>query len=141
MRFSIRIFAFLILLVFANLFAFRGLIAAQTGATLTGRVTDPAGAAIAGAQISVQSVPAAGEPKHIVSAGDGLFALTLAAGQYRVTISRDSFTQVVQDITIGAGETRELQIHMELEPLSSKVLVTAQTLPLDADSSPAPITI
>ena len=30
---------------------------------------------------------------------------------------------------------------MTLEPLSSKVLVTAQTLPLDAESSPAPVTI
>src|SRR5260221_4647924 len=30
---------------------------------------------------------------------------------------------------------------MTLEPLSSKVVVTAQTVPLDADSSPAPVTI
>ena len=46
-----------------------------------------------------------------------------------------------QEITIAAGETRELQVRLALEPLSSKVVVTAQALPLDAESSPAPLTI
>ena len=58
-----------------------------------------------------------------------------------MTISRDSFLAIEQEITIAAGETRELQVRMALEPLSSKVVVTAQTLPLDAESSPAPVTI
>jgi len=34
-----------------------------------------------------------------------------------------------------------LQVRLALEPLSSKVVVTAQALPLDADASPAPLTI
>ena len=67
--------------------------------------------------------------------------LTLTPGRYRVTISRDSFSPTEQEITIGAGETRDLQVRMELEPLSSKVDVTAQAIPLDAESSPAPLTI
>ena len=76
-----------------------------------------------------------------VSAGDGRFNLTLPPGRYRVTIAHDSFAAAEQEITIAAGETRELQFRMALEPLSSKVVVTAQALPLDADSSPAPVTI
>ena len=74
-------------------------------------------------------------------ASDGRFILTLAPGRYRVTIARDSFAQAEQEITIAAGETRELQVRLALEPLSSKVVVTAQALPLDAESSPAPLTI
>ena len=74
-------------------------------------------------------------------ASDGRFSLTLAPGRYRVTIARDSFAAAEQEITIAAGETRELQVRLALEPLSSKVVVTAQALPLDADSSPAPLTI
>src|SRR5208282_224080 len=46
-----------------------------------------------------------------------------------------------QEITIAAGVARELQVRMALEPLSSQVAVTAQALPIDADSSPAPLTI
>ncbi len=62
-------------------------------------------------------------------------------GRYRVTISRDSFKRIDEEISIAAGETRDLQIRMTLEPLSSKVVVTAETLPVDAESSPAPATI
>ncbi len=113
----------------------------QTAATLAGTITDPRGASIAGAQINVEQIPSAGQPVRAVSAGDGRFSLTLAPGRYRATISRDSFAQIVQEITIGPGETREWNIRMTLEPLSSKVVVTAETLPLDADSSPAPVTI
>ena len=113
----------------------------QTAATLAGAITDPRGASIAGAQISVEQIPSAGEPVRTVSGGDGRFSLTLAPGRYRVTISRDSFAQVVQEITMAPGETREWNVRMTLEPLSSKVVVTAQTLPLDAESSPAPVTI
>jgi outer membrane cobalamin receptor len=67
--------------------------------------------------------------------------LTLPPGRYRLSISHDSFARTDQEITIAAGETRELQFRLALEPLSSKVVVTAQALPLDADSSPAPVTI
>ena len=113
----------------------------QTAASLAGTITDPRGASIAGAQISVEQIPSASEPVRTVSGGDGRFSLTLAPGRYRVTISRDSFAQVVQEITMAPGETREWNVRMTLEPLSSKVVVTAQTLPLDAESSPAPVTI
>jgi outer membrane cobalamin receptor len=113
----------------------------QTAATLAGAITDPRGASIAGAQISVEQIPSASEPVRTVSGNDGRFSLTLAPGRYRVTISQDSFAQVVQEIKIGSGETREWNVQMTLEPLSSKVVVTAQTLPLDAESSPAPVTI
>ena len=113
----------------------------QAAAMLTGTITDPRGASIVGAQISVEQIPSASEPVHTVSGGDGRFSLTLSPGRYRATISRDSFAQVVQQITIAPGESREWNVRMTLEPLSSKVVVTAQALPLDVDSSPAPVTI
>jgi vitamin B12 transporter len=141
MRFSVRAFPFLFLVVFACLFGIVQKSAAQNSATLSGSVTDPRGAAIAGAQIGVESVPPVGEPMRALSAGDGHFELNLAAGRYRITISHDSFTPDRQEFTIAAGQTQELQVRMTLEPLSSNVVVTAQTLPVEADSSPAPLTI
>jgi vitamin B12 transporter len=113
----------------------------QTAATLNGTVTDPRGAIISGAQISVGQIPSAGEPTRAASGNEGRFTVTLAPGRYRVTITRDSFTRTEQEITVAPGETRQLEIRMALEPLSSKVIVTAQTLPLEAESSPAPISI
>ena len=116
--------------------------AAQTEtALLSGAITDPRGALIAGAQISVEHIPPAGEPLHAVSGSDGRYSITLAPDRYRVTISRDSFTQVAGEIRVAPGEKRAWDVRMTLEPLSSKVIVTSQALPLEADSSPAPVTI
>jgi vitamin B12 transporter len=116
-------------------------IAQTQTARISGIVTDPLGSVIADAQVGAASIPAAGSPTRSVSTGDGRFNLTLPPGRYRVTIARDSFATAEQEITIAAGETRELQVRLALEPLSSKVVVTSQTLPLDAESSPAPLTI
>ncbi|MGD0906880.1 MAG: TonB-dependent receptor [Candidatus Acidiferrales bacterium] len=141
MRFSIRVFPYLFLGIFVCAFGIVQRIAAQNAATLSGSITDPRGAVIAGAQISVESVPPAGEPMRALATGDGHFEMRLPAGHYRVAISRDSFTRAEQEVIIAAGETRDLQVRMALEPLSSNVVVTAQTLPVNADSSPAPLTI
>jgi vitamin B12 transporter len=140
---SVRVLSFLFFVVSLIAFSFAPPTAAQaqSTATVTGTFTDPRGASIADAQISVEQIPSAGEPVHTMSGEDGRFTFTLTPGRYRVTISRDSFTQIVQEIALAPGETREWNIRMALEPLSSKVVVTAQTLPLDADSSPAPVSI
>jgi vitamin B12 transporter len=112
-------------------------------ATVSGSVTDPAGAAIADAQIVAAQIPAQGSAaqQQIASGSDGRFAMKLAAGRYRIAVSRDSFARWAQEISVAAGDSRELQVRLALEPLSAKVDVTAQALPIDADSSPAPLTI
>ena len=142
MRFSRRVL-FLVwssaVFIFVNL---AGISSAQAQtAVLSGVVTDPRGAVVAGAQITATQVPPPGEPQRTVSKSDGRFALNLAPGRYRVSIAHDSFACIEQDVTIAAGETRELPIRLSLEPLSAQVVVTAQALPLDAGSSPAPVTI
>jgi vitamin B12 transporter len=115
---------------------------AQTqSATVSGAITDPVGAVIAGARIVATQVPASGESQQTASGSDGRFAMKLAPGRYRLTVSRDAFGPWQQEIMVAASEIRDLQIRMLLEPLSSKVDVTAQALPLDAESSPAPLTI
>jgi vitamin B12 transporter len=142
MKTSVRVLLSVFSLVSLVVCSFAPPVAAQTGnGTLSGSITDPRGASIADAQITVDRVPSTGEPLHAVSGADGRFSLTLAPGRYRVTISRDSFSQIIQEIAVASGEPREWNVHMTLEPLSSKVVVTAQTLPLDVDASPAPVTI
>jgi vitamin B12 transporter len=142
MRFSVRIsLSFCAAAFLAGLLIAPNSVAQTQNAKISGIVTDPQGSVIADAQVSAESIPPAGSPARGVSASDGRFSLTLAPGRYRVTIARDSFAAAKQEITIAAGETRELQVRLALEPLSSKVVVTAQALPLVADSSPAPLTI
>ena len=142
MRFSFRALFFLCSAALLIAFSVAPSAIAQTQtAKISGIVTDPQGPVLADAQVNVEAIPPAGLPAHGVSGSDGRFSLTLAPGHYRVTIARESFARAEQEITIGAGETRELQVRLALEPLSSKVVVTGDTLPLDAESSPAPVTI
>src|SRR5260370_1071056 len=76
MKISIRVLPFLFSVISVIGFSFGPPTAAQTqsAATLTGTVTDPRGASIAGAQISVGKIPSAGEPVRTVSGGDGRFS-------------------------------------------------------------------
>jgi vitamin B12 transporter len=142
MRFSVRLLlSFCISAFLAALSIAPNSVAQTQAAKISGIVMDPQGSIIADAQVSAESIPPAGSPAHGVSASDGRFSLTLVPGRYRLTIARDSFAAATQEITIGAGETRELQVRLALEPLSSKVVVTAQALPLEAESSPGPLTI
>jgi vitamin B12 transporter len=142
MRFSVRVLSSFCMTAFWAVLCVAPVSTAQTqSAGISGIVTDPQGSVIADAQVSAESIPPAGQPAHVVSGSDGRFSMTLRSGHYRVTIARDSFATAEQEITIALGETRELQVRLALEPLSSKVVVTAQALPLDADASPAPVTI
>jgi vitamin B12 transporter len=142
MRFSVRVLFFLRFAVFLIALFFALPSSAQSqSCKISGIVTDPQGSAIADAQVTAEIVPAAGRAVHGVSASDGRFSLPLSPGRYRVAIAHDAFATADQEITVTAGEARELQVRLALEPLSSKVVVTAQTQPMDAESSPAPVTI
>lgn len=134
-------FAFLFIFLTLILLAWRGSVQAQAPATLTGILTDPRGASVAGAVIRIESAQDANAITQAKSESDGRFSVTLAPGRYHVTIARESFRRVEQDVALAAGETRELSIQLALEPLSASVLVTAQAVPLDASSAPAPVVI
>ncbi len=136
-----RIFCFDFFLLIVFCFTPAGRAQNQAPAKITGTITDSQGAFLGGAQITVENVPPSGAALHANSAEEGTFGFTLAPGRYHLTIARDSFTKWVGEISVAAGETRAMQIRLTLEPLSSKVIVTAQSLPLDAESSPAPATI
>jgi vitamin B12 transporter len=140
MRISIRAFLWTVALLQFWFFVHSTFAQAPT-ALLSGVVSDPRGAVIAGAQVTATQVPPSDRPLHTVSESDGRFKLMLPPARYRITINHDSFSVNEQEFSIAAGEIRELQVRLALEPLSSKVVVTAQALPLDADSSPAPVTI
>ncbi|HEX3372159.1 MAG TPA: TonB-dependent receptor [Candidatus Acidoferrales bacterium] len=142
MRFSVRVSFFVLLAAYLLIiFSSPALFAQSQLANISGTITDPHGAAVPEAQVSARSVSSANNAAQTISANDGRFSLTIAPGRYRVKITRDSFAAVEQDVDLNAGENRAIEIRLALEPLSAKVVVTAQALPLDADSSPAPLTI
>src|SRR5579872_6364298 len=81
---------------------------ASTGA-LTVTVSDPSGAAIGGAKVTVTS--SAGEARDLVTGADGSCTFTLLqVGTYQVTISAQGFqTATVDSVTVNVAETHVLK--------------------------------
>src|SRR5216684_3843748 len=67
-----------------------------TGATLSGTVTDPSGAVVAGAQISIKNT-ATGISRDVTSDSSGFYAApNLPPGDYEVRVSAKGFSTAVQ---------------------------------------------
>jgi vitamin B12 transporter len=109
----------------------------QSSATLTGKITDPSDAVITGAKISAQPLDSAGKPATTQSGQAGDFSLALAPGRYRVSIGHASFARAEKQFTLAAGEIRTWNVRLELEKLSSSVVVTATAQPMTAETTPA----
>jgi vitamin B12 transporter len=116
---------------------------AQASARLIGIVTDPAGRPIADALVVATPVsPTSPSAQELEASSDGAgqFAVTLAPGSYRLKISHESFITVEQVVDLTASSTDQLALRLQLAPLASTVVVTAQALPAEVAQTPAPVT-
>jgi vitamin B12 transporter len=109
--------------------------------TLTGTLTDPSGAPVSDAQVVAYLDSSSAESAKTVSAADGSYSLSLPPGRYRLRFSRDSFAPRDLTVTLVPGESRVLNVHMNIEPVSSSVVVTAQSLPSQPQQTTAPTEI
>jgi vitamin B12 transporter len=112
--------------------------------TVNGILTDASHRAIVGAHVVVtprgasqDTLPAA----ETDSRDDGSFKISVPAGEYRVVITRDAFAKVEREITVTAGQQMEMNLQLEIAPLSASVVVTAQSFPVETTSTPARVDV
>src|SRR5260370_42670184 len=73
------------------------------GATLSGLVKDPSGAAIPGASVSIKNL-STGDLRELSTNKDGLYsAPNLLPGSYEVAAFSDGFKRTVRDIVLTGG--------------------------------------
>jgi hypothetical protein len=99
---------------------------AQAGrGSISGLVSDPAGALVPGAQVVLLN-PATGVTQHTVTSAAGLYTfISLNPGIYRVTASQKGFKNVALDkITVNLDEVTEVNITLEVGAISETVTVT-----------------
>jgi vitamin B12 transporter len=109
-------------------------------AHLSGRVTDASGYTIAGVRITAQPENAPAPAASTSSAADGTFSLILAPGRYRIRFERDSFVPRDFILDLAAAESHKLDVRLQIERLSSSVVVTAQAEPTPLQETPATVT-
>ncbi len=130
---SSRISAFPKLLAAAALLAAPGLFA-QTG-QITGRITDPAGAVVPGAQVTITASDT-GVSRTTESNSDGYYtAPSLLPGQYTVSVDHQGFRPVVRPgLQLQVEQTLRVDFALEVGEVSQKIVVQEQAPLLETET-------
>src|SRR5260370_27967326 len=100
---------------------------AQTTAAISGTVSDPSGAVITGAQVTVRNIETDQLRTVATSESARYFAPALSPGNYDVTATATGFERMTHSqVSLTAG--RELSVDFSMHPggVSEKVEVTGQ---------------
>ena len=107
-----------------------------SGATLSGTVTDPTGAVVANAQISVRNT-ATNVTRDLTTDTAGFYTVpNLLPGPYAVTVTASGFETYVQsgiDLTVGAQQVLNFELRVGMS--TQKVEVTAEAPVVELASS------
>jgi hypothetical protein len=120
----------------SSLLALAAVAAAQTSnATLGGRVTDPTGAVIPGAKVSVRNT-ATGFAADATSTSEGLYTIALLPpGRYNLRAERPGFTTLAVDqIVLETGARAALDLELKVAAAAESVTVTADAAQLQIQS-------
>src|SRR5271166_26864 len=119
-----RIFLVFVLLAAVSLSAqtFRG--------TILGTVTDPSGAVVSGAKVTVKNT-GTGLERATETSGDGSYSVPeLPIGTYTVTITLSGFeTFVTTDVTVDVSSERRVNVALKTGQVSTRVEVAGDLLP------------
>jgi hypothetical protein len=104
-------------------------------ASISGRVTDPSGAVVQGAEVVVRQTRT-----NLVSTAvtdrDGRFRLPyLRVGPYEMTVRHPGFQDVVRQLTVTAGAAFELPVTLTVSGIDTNVTVSADATVLEAARS------
>ena len=96
-------------------------------ADLTGTVTDPAGANVPNAKVTITDA-AKGTQRVAQTDDHGVYrASDLAPSNYKVTIEHAGFqTEIVSGVVLNVGQTAVLDVHMKLAGLTAQVEVKSE---------------
>ncbi len=108
-----------------------GAIAQSPAGVLRGQVTDPSGAAVAGATVVV--LPAEGASSTATTTRDGSFEFkTLPPGKYTVQVFAQGFAQFeAKNVAVNAATPAVLNVKLAIQEQQEKVVVSDSTTQLD----------
>jgi hypothetical protein len=102
-------------------------------ATLSGTVTDPTRAVLPGARVEILS-PDTGLKREVTTNAAGAYSVPLLpVGNYTVTVSLKSFATVtIKDVRLGVGDTRTLDVQLQVSSVETQVSIEGTATPLDS---------
>jgi hypothetical protein len=111
-------------------------------ATLTGRISDPAGAAVPGAEVTVKNAQT-GDVTNTKSNDDGNYqVLFLTPGSYVVTVEKAGFKKAIREgVTLDVAAHGVVDVAMTVGDVTQSVTVSANTETLETQTADRGLTI
>jgi hypothetical protein len=123
---------------FVLLTFFVALAAAQettNSASVSGRVTDPSGSTVPGAQVTARQIDT-NITRTAISGEDGRFRLPyLKVGPYEITVKKEGFAPAARSLTLTVGSAFELPVSLVIATELTEVLVSDEPTVLEAARS------
>ncbi|HTS59341.1 MAG TPA: carboxypeptidase-like regulatory domain-containing protein [Terriglobales bacterium] len=110
---------------------------AQAGrGTISGTVTDQAGAVVSGAQVVLLN-KATGLTQHTATSSAGLYTFaSLNPGVYQITVSQKGFATLIQDkVTVNVDQVTAVNITLQVGAITESVTVTGGTELVEGSNS------
>lgn len=112
-----------------------------SGGSISGRIVDQQGAAVAGASITLR-LPVAGQERATTTSADGAYRFdNVSAGSYRLSAASPGFSAETKELTLAAGEQRETEITLTPGTISEVVTVTATRNATLSTDTPVPVSV
>ena len=110
-------------------------------ASVSGRVSDPSGAVVAGATVTARHTQT-NVTSTVVSGQDGRFRFSyLRVGPYELSARHAGFAVTTQPLTLGAGSAFEIPIVLAVEGVTATVTVSAEAPVLESARSQIAVTM
>jgi hypothetical protein len=104
-------------------------------ASISGRVTDPQGAVVPGAQVTARQTET-NLTAEAVTDTEGRFRFPyLRVGPYEITVRRQGFADAARALTLTVGSAFELPVSLAVETVVASVTVTGEATVLEAARS------
>ncbi len=100
---------------------------AQVSASLSGRVTDPAGAVVSGATVTANHVETGAARSTLTDDAGRYSILALAVGEYEVRVTKQNFQENVRSgIHLAVGQEAIVNVALRIGQVSEQVRVTGE---------------
>ena len=108
---------------------------AQDLAGIVGTVTDPSGAVIAGAQVTIANAER-GFTRSVTSNADGEYSVVrMPIGNYTISAEKAGFEKLLQTgITLDAGQTLRVKLQLKVGSLSQEIVVTTDPVRVETET-------
>jgi hypothetical protein len=109
--------------------------ATNTAGAIQGTVTDPQGAILPGAEITISSL-ATGTKKTLVADSAGFYSVaSLVPGQYQVAVTAAGFAKTTTKLTVQIGATTNGDLRLKVGVATEEVIVSSEALQVNTTQS------